>query len=297
MPTYPSISVTAPSTALPFPYAHCTDYFAKGIDASGPFYNVRYYVTGWANSDDFVNALQGYTSYSGAFGTGVVTKRSPHQHPLSPNLFCRSAKVVPASSPVQNANGFPLYDNGFTVECEYRPMTTSPVEMTPAEQNLGIDNGTPIVFCTQEVDLTTEMYTIPNTSMVYTSGASIGKILVAPFRIQIPVGHLQLTFHKLAYNPWSLQCRALRGKINNAPFLGAAAQCVLFKSAKIIRDWDTSGDSVMKLMLTFAEKPADMHWNQVPDPSDPSFRGAAVVGYPGLGDPYQQGDFSSMIIF
>ena len=78
MPTYPSISVTAPGATLPFPYAHCTSYFAKGIDASGPFYNVRYYVTGWANSDDFVNQVTRHCCW--CVGTGVVTKRSPHQH-------------------------------------------------------------------------------------------------------------------------------------------------------------------------------------------------------------------------
>ncbi len=293
MPSYPTISITAPTTTLPVGYAHTIEYFEKGIDAEGPYYKVNYLIANWSDADLMANSLLGYTSISGNAQTGVITKRSPHQHPLSTNLFCRSARIKGVGKPVLSPGGLPSYAGGATLECEYRPMTTMAFQTTPAEAALQTDPGTAPLFCTQEVDLTTEMYTIPNTQLRFRSTT---RNVPVPFRLHVPVGHLQFTFHKLAYNPWSGPFRALRGKVNSGTFLGCDENCVLFKSAKIIRDWDESGNATMKLMLTFSERPPLAHWNMLPDPTSATFAWAVVEG-PGGASPYDTADLSPLLNF
>ncbi len=294
----PIITVTPPVTTLPVQYAHAIDYFSKGIDQQGPYYRVVYYIANWSDSDTFVNALLGFSTLTGSTFGGIVVKGTPHAHPLSPNLYCQRAEATGVGRPIINNLGIPSYAGGARIEAEYRSQSggagsAGPYQMTGSELGLQIDQGTPALFCTQEVDLSVEMFTIPGSLMNFVGGATIPGQL---FRIVVPVGHLSYTFHKLPYNPWGGPMRTLRGQVNLGMFLGADTGCILFKGAKINRSWDTSGNGTVDVTMTFAERPATMKWNWLPNPKDPAFAWAPVVGVGG-GVPYIAADLSPLVQF
>lgn len=240
------------STTLPYTNAHLVDDFYKGIDQAGPYYLVRYLFDDWSQSDAVVNSLLGYTQRIG----GATVRTSPHQHPLSPNLFCVNARVVPASTPSLSGTGYPDFGHGsYVVEAEYRAYTPQSgllYDPTGAGQ---IDTTTPILWCTQELDHDTEVVTFPNYSLQWLSD---GKKTNAPAQTLICKTVMTLTFHRLPYMPTSL-IRSLRGKTNNATFLGAAAGKVLFLGGKTVRDFNTDGTVTQRATLTFVER--DHDWN------------------------------------
>src|SRR3954451_21624986 len=101
------------STQLPVAYSHLIEGFSKGVDSSSPFYRVVYHIANYSDSDEFCNALMGFGTLSGPISGGTVSRGVPHQHPLSTNLYCRSATVVEGlGNPVLNAAGYPDFDGG-----------------------------------------------------------------------------------------------------------------------------------------------------------------------------------------
>lgn len=271
---------------LPIQYAHTTEFFSKGHDQEGPFYAVKYYISDWSQSDAFVNALRGIVQMTGGTG-GTVTRTAPHQHPLSPNLYCMSAVAEGVGTPILNASGLPNYSQGAIITAEYRPMV--PYGFVNDGQN--IDPSTPLVWCTQEIEFGTEMLVIPNSNMLFS-----GTIRRAnyPFKVNVNVTHLSLTFHKLPYIPMG-QVRACRGRVNLTTFLGASAGCVLFKGAKTVRDFNTDGTVVQKVMLMFAERDSTQPWNYLLDPYDMTWR--QVLSSVGSNPIYQSIDFTPLILF
>lgn len=252
------------STLLPVSYSHTVDFFTKGIDQQSPFYEVQYKISNWADADNFCNALLGFGHASGS-GTGITVSRGvPHQHPLSPNLYCRSAVVVEGlGNPVLNSSGYPNYDGGALIRASYRP---APFDFAGGNLNNQIDPSTPLNWCTQELDFSSETYTIANNTFSYSSGPISGATTGVPAKFSIPITTLTLTFHQLPYLPMTT-VRNLRGRVNSTTFLGAAAGLVLFKGCKTVREWNTDGTSVQKVQLTFEERDALNPWNSLPSPS------------------------------
>lgn len=234
-------------------HAHMTADFYKGADAQGPYYVVQYLFDDWADSDQVVNELMGI-----AYRVGSTTVRlPPHQHPLSPNLYCQSARVVGQGSPVLNAPGLPAYDGGFVVEAEYRTSVGQGL-ILPADDpsNLHqIDPTTPVLWCTQELDFATEAITVPDHAYLWTSDLTLAD---TPVKIETSVTTMSLTFHRLPYLPMTA-VRAKRGKVNDATFLGAAAGTVLFVGAKTTREVTTDGAVTQRVQLVFKER--EHPWN------------------------------------
>jgi hypothetical protein len=279
-------------TTLPTTAVHTINGFSKGVDQSGPFYKVIYLINNWSIADDFCNAIMGFGSSTGPISGITVTKGVPHAHPLSPNLYARSAVVVEGlGNPVLNADGYPDYDGGALVEVEYR----SPPYDFAGGQNLNnqIDPNTPLSWCTQEIDFSTTAYTSPNWTYHYASGPHSGSYINVHATFEIPLTIMTLTFHKLPYMPMTA-VRALRGKVNDATFLGAPAGTVLFKGAKINREPNPDGTIVQTVVLTFEERSSAHPWNSLPSADDPTFY---PVEGPGGVKPYLTGDLSQLLNF
>jgi hypothetical protein len=233
-------------------YVHAIQYFEKGIDSQGPFYNVEYHIDDWADSDDFVNYL---------LGLGAT---SPHRYALSPNLACTQAVAVGKGRPTLGTDGTPAYADGAIIKATYRSggstqggATTNLLLDDPGLQHQ-IDSSTPLVYCTQELDFGTEPihFGADQHKLVWNTGGTPAKV---PFQVDVAVTTLVLTFHRRSYLPMT-QVRNLRGKINSSTFLGATAETVIFLGAKTTREWSTDGRIEQKVQLTFKERAES--WNK-----------------------------------
>ncbi len=245
-------------------YVHTVQYFSKGIDAQGPYYDVEYLIDDWGQSDAFTNALIG------------VGRTEPHRHPLSPNLACSEAAPTGLGRPVLNPDGTPDYAGGALVRARYRPpaafggggLFVSGDDPGGLHQ---IDPANPILWCTQELDYEVETITHPTHSYKFDSD---NLKLTTPLQVDIGITVLSLTFHRVAYLPMTL-ARTLRGRINATTFLGAAAETVLFRGAKTQRDWNTDGTVTQRVNMTFVER--EVSWNKFLRPDKLPYTAAGAL--------------------
>lgn len=241
--------------------AHTVENFNKGVDQRGPYIHVNYYIQTYSDTDRFINALVGAGTLTGPISGGKVTRNTPHFHPLSTNLACVSASLIMGlGNPVINASGYPDYDGGALIAAEYRPLTWDPI--TP-DLNNSIDPSTSIIYCTQDLNLRTETFTVPGHALKFTAGPNSGETTDVPGKIQIPITELSLTFHQLPYMPVTA-IRTLRGKVNSTTFLGATAGTVLFSAGSTTRDFNADGSVVQKVILHFTERSSLHKWNTLP---------------------------------
>lgn len=239
-------------------YVHQWSDMYKGIDAQGPYYDVVYKFDSWADADAVANAMAGYTVRLGSFTSRVA----PHQHPLSPNLYCSGLRIAGVGQPVLNSNGLPNYSQGFTVTTQYRAVTsTGQFNYADDPQYLHqIDSATPILWCTQEIDSTTQILSLSNHQYKFKTS---GKLTGIPQPVRIHMTIMRLTFHKVPYLPMGA-FRNYRNKINSVLFLGAPAGSVLFNRYNTVREASTDGTMNQRVTVEFHER--DQHWNDMPNP-------------------------------
>lgn len=284
-----SINNQPPTSSYPIDVAHGVDYFAKGIDAQGPYFRVEYLINSYAQSSIFVDFLLGLVNATGT----TYGRRAPHRHPLAPNLYCQSAEVVEGfGGPLLNASGLPQYAGAAKIRAEYRPWAGGCLEMTPNELNQQIDPATPILWCTQEIEGSVETYTLPKTSLKFISDNSPTDM---PFRLNVSVMHMNLTFHQVPYLPATVLANAMAAPVNNATFLGVATGLVLYKGFKTSREYQSDGTVAQKVMLSFARRPTGMKWNHLPRPD--TLVWAGVVAQSGGGVPYNESDLGALLVF
>jgi hypothetical protein len=97
---------------------------------------------------------------------------------------------------------------------------------------------------------------VPNTSYTWDSDGASAQI---PVVLDVNETTMVLTFHRRAALPMS-DVRALRGRINNATFLGAATETVLFVGAQTTREASTDGTVTQRVRMIFKER--DESWNK-----------------------------------
>lgn len=274
--------------------AHTIENFSKGVDGQGPWIRVQYYINSYADVDRFINALVGAGNLTGPITGGKVTRNAPHQHPLSPNLFCVRAELVQGlGNPVLSTSGYPDFDGGALISAEYRALSWDPIEVN---RNNSIDPTTSILYATQEIDFSSESYTVANHTFKYSSGVLANINTSTPAKFTIPVTELVLTYHQFPYMPM-IAVRNLRGRVNTATFLGAAAGCVLFRGAKTSRDFNTDGSVTQKVQMMFAERDALHKWNWLPSPYSLTWYPVTEDGTSGGVTMFPTGDLSPLLNF
>jgi hypothetical protein len=265
-------------------YVHAIQYFEKGIDGQGPYYNVEYHIDDYADCDDFVNALVG-------IGTS-----GPHRYPLSINLACTQATAVGKGRPTTNADGTPSYASGAVIKAQYRSggstqggATTNLAIDDPTLQHQ-IDSSTPLVYCTQELDFGTEVihFSPDEHKLVWDTGGAQAKI---PFQMNISVIDMVLTLHRRQFLPMT-QVKNLHGKINSSTFLGCSAETVWFLGAKTSREWSTDGRIEQKVQLHFKHRTES--WNKFPRPEAASITWDYVKAADGS-KRYSTGDLRPLV--
>jgi hypothetical protein len=257
------------STALSYSYAHAWDKMVKGVDGQGPYYQVSYYFTDWANSDQVANELMGYSSRVG----DVTVRHPPHQHPLSTNLLCDDVQIEPVGRPTLNTVGLPSYTGGFLAHATYRSPPFNGYEAQDPEKQHQIDpTAAPILYCTQELDFDSEELLYEGRSYVWDSDATgnyngsplAGQSTHLPIKVPVGITTMTLTYHELPYMPMAT-VRSLRNKVNSATFLGVAAGKLLFLGAKSTREVNRNGDIAQRVTLVFKER--DYDWRSFLQPN------------------------------
>ncbi len=239
-------------TSVSKSYTHlCADFY-KGSGPEGPYYLVRYMFNSWADADAIVNELMGLSYRVG----GTTIRNTPHQHPLSPNLFCQGARVVGVGRPALNALGFPGFDQGFVIEANYGISIPQGLLVDPNRDHQIDTTNPPILWCTQELDFDTEVILIPQG---FSQWLSDSKVVNVPVQVQVGITTMTLTFHRVPYLP-TASIRSLRGKINSSTFLNASAETVLFRGAKTTREGTSDGSVSQRVTLVFQER--DQSWNK-----------------------------------
>jgi hypothetical protein len=270
-------------------YVHLIDGFSKGIDDRSPWVRVVYKINSYDDTNKFANALMGFGTSTGPITGPTVTKGVPHACPLSTNLYATSATVIEGlGSPILNANGFPNWDGGALIQVEYRP---PPMNFSGADNpNHNIDTSTPLTWCTQELDFSSQSFTLPKSQLKFTATNDLTDVFV---KFEVPITIMTLTFSKVPYMPMT-SVRNCRGCVNNATFLGAPAECVLFKGAKTGREFNTDGTVVQRVTLTFEERNFDQKWTWLPSGDDVTFRAVADKNGAKM---YKSADLSQLLNF
>jgi hypothetical protein len=274
--------------------AHTIEYFSKGIDQQSPYMHVQYYIQNYSDTDRFINALMGAGSITGPITGGTVTRNTPHQHPLSTNLFCINAGLVQGlGNAVLNANGYPDFDGGALINAEYRPLSWDAI--TP-DQNNSIDPTTSILYCTQEIDFSTETMTIFDHEFKFSAGTGLGSKTGVPAKFSIPITHLSLTFHDLPYMPMTA-VRSLRGKVNTVQFLGSPPGTVLFRGCRTRRQFNSDGSVVQEVQMSFDERSSLHPWNSLPSKATLVWNPVTDDGTTGGNKMFEVGDLNPLVQF
>lgn len=244
-------------------FAHTVNFFSKGIDSQGPYYRVEYLLNDWSDSDAFINALMGVSTYGG----GSANRTGPHRHPLSPNLICTSADAR-GIAPVKNEDGYPLFSKGGMVQAEYRAPTS--VGAIDPRDDPGfwnqIDPQNPILWCVQELSSQVEIFTLTDHEYKIDMGGGVQRATSSPVQVELNLVVMNLTFPELPYLPMK-KIRQLRGSVNsNTPFLGVEdAECVKFENWSTTRRTMKNGQQGCSLTLQFIER--EVSWNKVLRPN------------------------------
>ncbi len=240
-------------------YAHAWESMTKGIDQQGPYYQVKYYFQNWADSDTIANQMRGSTQRSG----GTTIRIPPHTHFLSPNLSCTDVSIEGCGSPVLNAKGLPSFDRGFFAIATYRSLPWLLQASNDPENLNQIDpTGTPLLWCTQELDFDFEevVFEGEKSNFKWSTGDALnGTKTKVPLKFTMGITTMTITWHQLPYLPMAT-IRTLRNKINNATFLGAPAETIRFLGCRTVRDQNTDGQVSQKVQFTFQER--DISWNK-----------------------------------
>lgn len=267
-------------------YVHSVKYFQKGIASDGPYYRVEYLIDDWAKSDDVVNKLLG-------FGMG-----GPHRHPLSPNVICVEAHAEGVGKPVLAPSGLPGYAGGARIAAIYKPPAVAyngsgtDLAYDDPYYRSQIDPGTPLPWCTQDLDYAVETIALPDSYYVW---ASDSKKTTVQYVEDVHITTLNLSFERRQELP-TVKVRNLRGRINSVPFLGAPVECVRFLGAKTRRQDSPEGILTQSVSLVFQER--DVSWNKFLRP-DGGVGGVPAWDYlqtPGTGRRrYPTGDLNDLL--
>ncbi len=263
----------------------------------------RVYRIAWSDWPAFARELIG--SYQVVSNSLVFT--APLEFPGFPNLVVSELEIEPfdpanpdgtgvstlRSAPNQYSSG------GARVTAIYT--TAFDVKNNSRVQLPGIPDGT---YLTYQADLGAEYVTTP--ARIWQWKDSPGNPAV-PADVNpgllIPQGAFQLVWHRVALPPWD-KIRELRGKVNDAAFVGSPAETVLFLGARITRKfhftqdggfWEiefsfqentkelSTGDKVGWNHLYKETKVGSEHWVQIEDEDGNS--------------PYLSGDLSQLFQF
>ncbi|MBI2826702.1 MAG: hypothetical protein HYX69_18680 [Planctomycetia bacterium] len=264
---------------------------------------VRVFRVAWTDWQDLAHELIGTFRVVG-LATQFVP---PITFPGLPNLIVSDLTVEPfdPGNPDGSAgvtlgartNAYPA--GGAKLTATYRTMLD---ERTPSRKDLPkVPDGT---FLTYSADLGSERLAVPGRAWRWSAMSSERVPDDVNPGVLVPSGVFTLRWQRVPAPPWT-KIRELRGKVNNAAFVSATAETVLFLGARVSRRFQFVDDGgFWNLDYTFAENTKTLAdgltkvgWNYF-------FRETAIAGQHWLAiqdadgnPPYAAGDFLQLFQF
>jgi hypothetical protein len=152
--------------------------------------------------------------------------------------------------------------------------------------NQNTPDGQSYPFCSFRFSGGTEILVVPGKSYIFTGGPGAGtrKVEDSKFGIRIGVATIQATLHFVPFLPFQ-KLVTLRGKVNNATFLGCFAEQILFDEINSDETINTDGTRTQSLDYTFRYR--EPGWNVSMDYKDNNtFHGISSDGTSGGKVPY-----------
>lgn len=214
--------------------------FSEGIGESGPS-AAKKFLCEWASRYAVANGLLGFVSHTGGQG-GSIVFTGPMAWPESPNLLAQAVRIKGVGKPSQGTRQ--IQWPYAIVEATYGTPTWGAI----AYPDNSIDPGTPLVYATQEIDISLDSYTIPASAVQVTSPtAPFAKDITIPYA----VAQISITLHRFPYNP-AAGLFVLTGKINSAAFLGCGVGKLRFNGGKTSTTASTDGTQTRDVVLSYS---------------------------------------------
>jgi hypothetical protein len=263
----------------------------------------RVFRVAWSDWQAFACELIG--SYRVVGDAFVFT--APLEFPGMPNLLVSEVEVEPFDPASPDGTGVSTLRStpnqytagGARVTATY--VTTFDVDNQPRTDLPVVPNGT---YLTYRGDLGAEYLHTPGRVWRWKDPPTSAQVPddVNP-GLLIPQDSFSLTWHRVALPPWST-IRALRGKVNAAPFLGAPAGTVLFLGAKIKRKFQFVEDGgFWEVAYAFQENTKELStgdkvgWNFFYKETAVSSEHWVAIEDADENPPYLPGDLTLLFLF
>jgi len=200
--------------------------------SNGRFNGVRVFRVAWADWPEFYGQLFGTFSYSTSGGATITL---PATYPGVNYTYVTDVSVEGVgkiTSGVLSGNG--SLSNASN-EYAYADVTCTYSFLPPPDTGI---SGAPTIpggtILTYSSNLGVDILTVPGRKMEWAND-NVALPDDAPFGIRVPTEDMNLSFMHVPIIPSA--SRWLRGKTNDAEFMGYPAECVLFMGASISREF------------------------------------------------------------
>jgi hypothetical protein len=231
--------------------------FRKARTDDGPRVLIRYQVP-FASGDAFADSVMGGIVVTGG-PSGTVSNLPRQPCPTNPKLYALHADLDYAAER-DDVGGSIAFDTAL-VTVEYGQLTWAqqatddpggeqsfPNELTP---------GQPFIFAECEIDHASEVVTVANAGLTFSSAPAVSVDL--PISIRSPISTYRIVRHQYPNLP-SQKVMTMIGQLNDATFLGRTRGLVLFDDCRTRQVMAADGTRCQGFELVFKVKVRD--WNR-----------------------------------
>lgn len=230
--------------------------FGEGADIIGGPTAHKGYLCAWADRYTLAKGILGLSN-STSIG-GSITLSTPMKYPeLWTNMYARSIDIIPVGLPSQG-----------TAQCQwtnaivYANFGCMPWSFEGIDSGFyyqQIDPATPLIYCKQSIQTSTEYMTIPTVGLV----TAAGNLLEQKWQMPLFRADITLTFMRVPYYPAQAIFTIGRSPMNSTTFLGLSASYVMFGGSSSEESRDTAGNFTRD--ITYLFKYRNQKWDYVWD--------------------------------
>lgn len=234
--------------------------FGEGYDIQGGPTAQKGFLCPWANRAQVAQGLLGLSSTT---HIGSLTLNTPLSYPELATMYAHSISIQGVGPPTQGAAQLQFTYAIVSVNYQCLPWSFAGTDLGSYYNN--IDPNTPLIYCKQNMAVSTTWIGIPSAKLKFASGNPVNDVQSLPL-CQID---MQLTFIRVPYLPGQAVLVAATAPLNSATFLGCAAGYVLFNGMTNEQGRDTAGNFIQDCTYSFSYR--NVPWDQAWDPKGQAF--------------------------
>jgi hypothetical protein len=218
--------------------------FTEGFSLQGGPVAHKGFLCNWNDRYTVAQGLLGLSSTTHVGGS--FTLQTPAKYPEIQTIYAHEIQIQPVGRPFQGQNQ--LAYPQVIVWAGYQALPWSFEGLDYGFLENQIDPATPMIYCKQNLDISTELMTIPGIALKFSNGNKVNR----DYRLPIVNIDLQITFIRVPYLPAQALLAASLKPLNSTTFLGQAAGFVLFNGAHNEQTRATDGTMTQDLTLSFS---------------------------------------------